>query len=268
LPITTITALQLLSVLRRVECRGAVEVARRVKMICGQVFRFAIATGRADNDTTPGLRGALEAVKSKSMAAITDEKKIGGLLRAIDGYQGYFVTKCALQLAPLVFVRPGELRKAEWSEIDLDKVEWRIPPEKMKMGTMHIVPLSWQAVEVFKEIYPLTGNGKYVFPSARSADRPMSENTVVAALRRMGFTKEEMTAHGFRSMASTRLHELGWKSDVIERQLAHAEKNKIKGAYNYAEYLSERRKMMQAWADYLYSLKAEGKIIPLRAKGV
>ena len=263
-PVKSISSPELLAVLQKIEDRGAIETAHRVKQICGQVFRYAIATGRAERDPSADLKGALTPVKPENMPAITEPKEIGGLLRAIDGYKGYFETRCALQLAPLVFVRPGELRHAEWAEIDLDNTEWKIPSEKMKMRQPHIVPLSRQAVKIFKEIEPVTGNGKYVFPSVRSVQRPMSENTVNAALRRMGYTKDELVGHGFRSMASTLLHEQGWPSDVIERQLAHAERNSVKAAYNHAEHLPERRKMMQAWADYLEALKAGGKVIPLR----
>jgi len=198
------------------------------------------------------------------MATITNPKQIGGLLRAIDGYEGHLITKCALRLAPLVFVRPGELRHAEWQEINFEQAEWKIPEEKMKMRFPHIVPLSTQALEILKEIEPLTGTGRYVFPSLRTAERPMSNNTVLAALRRMGYAKEEMSGHGFRAMASTVLHEQGWPSDIIERQLAHAERNSIKAAYNHAQHLLERRNMMQAWADYLHGLKAGAKVIPLR----
>jgi integrase len=197
------------------------------------------------------------------MATIVEPKKIGELLRAIEGYQGTPVAKCALKLAPLVFVRPGELRHAEWSEVDLDTAEWRIPAVKMKMKDPHIVPLSYQAVEVLQMIWPITGGGRYVFPSIRTNSRPMSENTILAALRRMGFEKEEMSGHGFRAMASTVLHEQGWRSDVIERQLAHAERNSIKAAYNHAQHLPERRKMMQAWADYLDTLKRGHKVVPI-----
>jgi len=189
------------------------------------------------------------------MATITDPQQAGELLRAIDGYRGHLITRSALKLAPLTFVRPGELRKAEWSEIDFDQAEWRIPAEKMKMKAIHIVPLSRQAIEILKEIEPLTGGRKYLFPSSRTGRRPMSNNTVLAALRRMGYSKDEMTGHGFRAMASTILHEQGWPSDVIERQLAHAERNSIKAAYNHAQHLPERRKMMQHWADYLDNLK-------------
>jgi len=254
-PISEITPPELLAVLRRIESQGILETSHRAQQNCGQVFRYAIATGRAERDPSADLRGALTPAKHARMATITDPKKIGELLRAIDGYEGTPVAKCALKLAPLVFVRPGELRHAEWVEIDLDTAEWRIPAEKMKMKDPHIVPLSSQAVEVLCEILPITGQGQYVFPSVRTNSRPMSENTVLAALRRMGFTKEEMSGHGFRAMASTVLHEKGWPSDIIERQLAHAERNSIKAAYNHAQHLPERRKMMQAWADYLEKLK-------------
>ncbi len=255
--ISAVTAPMLLEVLRRIEERGALETAHRVKQICGQIFRYAIATGRAERDPSFDLRGALAPTKSKSMATITDPKMIGVLMRAIDGYQGSIITRCALKFAPLTFVRPGELRHAEWTEFNLDEFEWKIPSEKMKMRTVHIVPLSLQAITVLKEIRPLTGNGKYVFPSLRSGGRPMSNNTILAALRSMGYTKEEMTGHGFRAMASTLLHEQGWPSDVIERQLAHRERNSVKAAYNHAQYLLERRRMMQVWADYLDSLRAK-----------
>lgn len=251
-----ITAPELLKVLRVMEARGAKELARRVKHICGQVFRYAIACGLAERDPSADLRGALASPKKKNRATITDPKQVGALLRAISGYQGSFATRCALRFAPLVFVRPGELRHAEWTEFDLDQAEWKIPAEKMKMKRPHIVPLSRQAVAVLREIAPVTGRGRYVFPSLRTGYRPMSENTVLAALRRLGYGKEEMTAHGFRAMASTLLHEKGWPSDVIERQLAHIEKNSVKAAYNYAQHLPERREMMQAWADYLDALEA------------
>lgn len=262
-PIAEITPPELLAILRRIESQGILETAHRAQQNSGQVFRYAIATGRAERDPSVDLRGALTPAKHVRMATITEPKKIGELLRAIDGYEGTSVAKCALKLAPLVFVRPGELRHAEWVEIDLDAAEWRIPAEKMKMKDPHIVPLSSQAVEVLCEIIPITGKGQYVFPSVRTNSRPMSENTVLAALRRMGFTKEEMSGHGFRAMASTVLHEQGWPSDIIERQLAHAERNSIKAAYNHAQHLPERRKMMQAWADYLDALKSSGKIVPL-----
>jgi len=260
-PIVQITAPELLSVLRRIEKRGAIETTHRAHQNCGQVFRYAIATGRAERDPSGDLRGAIPPAKEKHHPSISNTKQIGGLLRAIDGYEGTLVTKCALQIAPLVFVRPGELRHAEWAEFDIPNKEWRIPAEKMKMKAPHIVPLSDQVIEILNEIRPLTGcdNGKYVFPSVRSVKRPMSENTVNAALRRMGYSKDEMTGHGFRSIASTRLNEMGWNRDAIERQLAHAERDNVRAAYNYAEHLDERRKMMQAWADYLDDLKKPSK---------
>ena len=265
--ISALTAPMLLEVLRRIEDRGAHETAHRVKQICGQVFRYAIATGRAERDPSFDLGGALTPTRSKSMATITDPEKIGTLMVAIDGYQGSIITRCALKLAPLTFVRPGELRHAEWSEINLDKAEWKIPAEKMKMRTTHIVPLSLQAITVLGEIKPLTGNSKYVFPSLRSGTRPMSNNTILAALRNMGYGKDEMTGHGFRAMASTILHEQGWPSDIIERQLAHAERNNIKAAYNHAQHLPERRRMMQKWADYLDSLEGNQRNIAPRRVG-
>jgi len=265
--IASITAPEILAVLRRIENRGAIETAHRVKQICGQVFRYTIATGRAERDPSADLRGALPPTKPKRMSTITVPKQIGELLRAIDGYEGHLITRCALRLAPLVFVRPGELRQAEWQEINFEQAEWKIPAEKMKMGFPHIVPLATQAVELLKEIEPLTGRGRYVFPSLRTAERPMSNNTVLAALRRLGYAKEEMSGHGFRAMASTVLHEQGWLSDIIERQLAHTERNSIKAAYNYAQHLPERRRMMQSWADYLDKLKKGGEIIPFRGAG-
>lgn len=254
-PISEIAAPELLSALRRIESRGAVETAHRVLQICGKVFLYGIATGRAERNPAGDLKGALAPVKTKHHASIIDPAEIGKLLRAIHAYEGFFVTKCALQLAPLFFVRPGELRRAEWSEFNFKDAEWRIPKEKMKMREQHIVPLATQAIEILQQLYALTGNGKYVFPGVRASKRPMSENTVLGALRRLGYTTDEMTGHGFRSMASTLLNEQGWNRDAIERQLAHAERNNIRAAYNYAEYLPERRKMMQAWADYLDGLK-------------
>lgn len=253
-PITELSAPEILTVLQRIESRGAIETAHRTHQNFGQIFRYAIATGYAQNDPCPHLRGALKPIQQRHHASIVDPKKIGDLLRAIHSYEGFFVTKCALRFAPLVFVRPGELRQAEWCEINLEAAEWRIPAEKMKMREQHIVPLAKQAIEILQELHMLTGRGKYIFPSIRTSKRPMSENTVLGALRRLGYTTDEMTGHGFRSMASTLLNEQGWNRDAIERQLAHAERNNIRAAYNYAEYLPERRKMMQHWADYLDSL--------------
>jgi integrase len=254
---------ELLAVLRRIEDRGALDTAHRVHQQCGQVFRYGIATGKAERDTAADLKGALAPVRTKHHASITDPVKIGELMRAINGYSGSFVTACALKLAPLVFVRPGELRHAEWSEFDLDNAEWRIPAEKMKMGTLHIVPLSKQAINILNDLNGLTGRDRYLFPSNRTKERPISNNTVNGALRRLGYTKDEMTGHGFRSMASTLLNEQGWNRDAIERQLAHSERDGVRAAYNYAEYLPERKKMMQAWADYLDGLAAGAQIISI-----
>ncbi len=266
MPIADIGAPDLLAVLRRIEGRGAHETAHRTKARCGQVFRYAIATGRATRDPAADLRGALHPVVSKSHAAITDPAKVGELLRAIEDYRGGLVVRCALKLAPLVFVRPGELRRAEWAEIDLDGAQWRIPAAKMKMGEEHIVPLSSQAVAILRELHALTGRGRYVFPGLRTAGAPMSENTINAALRLLGYDKDTMTGHGFRALASTRLNEMGWAPDVIERQLAHAERNKVRAAYNRAQHMAERKKMMQAWADYLDGLRVGGKVIAIKSK--
>ena len=263
-PIAKITAPELLQVVRLTEGRGIAETRRRVLQNCGQVFRYAVATGRAERDPSGDLRGALPPVKVKHHASITDPKQIGGLLRAIDGYEGSPVVRAALRLAPLVFVRPGELRRAEWAEIDTEAAEWKIPAEKMKMERPHIVPLSVQALAVLGEAQLLTGHAQYVFPSIRTTARPMSENTINAALRRLGYEKTEMTGHGFRSMASTLLNEQGWNRDVIERQLAHVEGNSVRAAYNYAEHLDERRRMMQAWADYLDALRTRVDVVSIR----
>lgn len=257
--IGTITAPELLAALRRIEDRGSVETAHRALQNCGQIFRYAIATGRADRDPCPALRGALTPVKQTHYPAVTDPKKIGALLRAMDSYEGTLVTKCALRLAPLVFVRPGELRAAEWSEIDLEKAEWIIPASRMKMGVAHLVPLSTQAVAILEEVQALTGDGRFVFPSARTKDRPMSDNAVLAALRRMGFPKEEMTGHGFRAMARTVLDEvLHFRPDYIEHQLAHSVRDPNGRAYNRTAHIVERRQMMQGWANYLDGLKSGG----------
>ena len=262
-PIGEINAPELLAVLRRIEARGALDTAHRVHQNCGKVFRYAVATGRAQRDPSGDLRGAIPPAQEHHHPTITEPKRVGELLRAIAGYSGSYITRGALQLAPLVFVRPGELRKAEWSEFDLDQAEWRIPGHKMKMKAVHIVPLSSQAISILRELHPLTGIGRYVFPGARGNDRHMSENTINAGLRRLGYAVGDMTGHGFRSMASTLLNEQGWNRDAIERQLAHAERDDIRAAYNYAEHLPERRKMMQAWADYLDNLKAGAVVIPI-----
>jgi len=272
LPVGEIKAPQLLQTIRRIEARGAIETAHRALQACGQVFRYAIATGRAERDPTPDLRGALKPVLVQHMAAITDPKRVGELLRAIEGYKGMPITRAALQLAPLVFVRPGELRKAEWTEFDLDAAEWRIPASRMKRtkqeklsGTAHVVPLSRQALSILRELEPLTGHGRYLFPSPRTGERPMSDNGVLSALRRMGFPSDEMTGHGFRAMARTLLAErLNVDEAVIEAQLAHAVKDSLGRAYNRTEFLEQRRKMLQTWADYLDKLRTGAEIIPIK----
>lgn len=264
-PIGDITAPELLAMLRRVESRGALDTAHRVHQNCGQVFRYAIATGRAQRDPSADLRGALPPANRKHYPTITDPKAIGELLRAIDGYTGTYSTRYALRLAPMLFVRPSELRKAEWCEFNLDKAEWRIPATRMKMKAQHIVPLSSQALAVLRELYCISGFAKYVFPSPRTTTKPMSDNTVNAALHRLGY-KGEFVGHGFRHMASTLLNEQGWNRDAIERQLAHAERDGVRAAYNYAEYLPERKRMMQAWADYLDGLASGADVITLQRK--
>ena len=262
-PIAKITAPELLSVIQRIEKRGALETAHRALGNCGQVFRYAIATGRAERDPSPDLRGALAPAKGEHFAAITEPKQVAEILRAIDGYEGSLTVRCALRLAPLVFVRPGELRKAEWADINLNKAEWRYIVTKT--DTQHIVPLSRQAVEILNELQPLTGNGRYVFPGARTRERPMSDNAILAAMRRMGIGKEEMSGHGFRAMARTILDEvLGVRPDFIEHQLAHAVRDPNGRAYNRTAHLPERKKMMQQWADYLDKLRAGVDVIPLR----
>jgi len=261
--IKDITSGQLLSVIERAADRGALESAHRIHQNCGAIFRYAIATDRAKHDITLALKGSIPPAKAKHHSTITNPKEINALLNSIDGYQGEFTTRCALQLSPLLFVRPGELRNAEWSEFNLAGKEWRIPADRMKMKITHIVPLSTQAMTILRELQPLTGNEKYLFPSLRSKTRPMSENTVNAALRRLGYTKEEMTGHGFRSMASTLLNEMNYNTDAIERQLAHSEGNKVKAAYNYAEHLGIRRTMMQEWSDFLYKLKQDKNTLVL-----
>ncbi len=265
-PISQIGPRDLLSVLRAIEATGKLETAKRAKIKAGQVFRFAILEGKVEIDPTASLRGALKAPQVRHHAAITDPTQMGALMRAIDGFSGQFVTAYALKLAPLVFVRPGELRNAVWNEFELDAGMWRIPATRMKMKAAHLVPLSTQAVAILRDLHKLTGTGEYLFPSVRTTQRPISENTVNAALRRLGYRNDEMTGHGFRSMAATRLNEMGWRADAIERQLAHAESNKVRDAYtSAAQYLDERRKMMQAWADYLDGLREGATVIPLWA---
>jgi integrase len=264
-PIGEIKAPGLLAMLQRIESRGALETAHRVRTVCSQIFRYAVVTGRVDRDPAADLKGALPPYKKSHLAAITEPAKVADLLKSIDGYQGSFVVKCAMQLAPLVFVRPGELRQAEWSEFDLDAAEWHIPAERMKMKEPHLVPLSKQAVAILRELQALTSRSVYVFPSARSNARPMSNNAINAALRRMGFEKDEMTGHGFRAMARTILDEvLQFRPDFIEHQLAHAVRDPNGRAYNRTAHLSERKNMMQVWADYLHGLKTGAKVIPIR----
>lgn len=265
-PVDEITAPELLQVANRITDRGAIETAHRAMQYCASVMRYAVVTGRAVRNPATDLRGALPATRKTHHAAITDPGKLGGLLRAIDGYTGALVTKCALKLAPLLFVRPGELRRAEWAEIDFAEAQWNIPAEKMKMGEPHIVPLSTQAIAILRELHPLTGAGRYVFPGGHSPRRPMSENAVLAALRRMGFGKDEVTGHGFRATARTILDEtLHFRPDYIEHQLAHAVRDPNGRAYNRTSHLAERRKMMQAWADYLDALKDDtGTVLPFR----
>jgi integrase len=264
-PVAEISAPELLATVRRIEARGALETAHRALGACGQVFRYAVATGRAERDPSADLRGALPPVKGEHFAAITDPKRVGELLRALDGYQGTLTVQCALRLAPLVFVRPGELRRAQWADIDLDATEWRYTVTKT--NTPHIVPLSRQAVAILREVHGLTGGGQYVFPSARSPRRAMSDNAILAAMRRMGIGKDEMSGHGFRAMARTILDEvLGVRPDLIEHQLAHAVRDPNGRAYNRTAHLPERRKMMQHWADYLDHLRAGATVIPLQAR--
>lgn len=263
-PIASITAPDLLDALRRIEARGRHDTAHRTRAVCGRVFRYAIATGRAKHDVSADLRGALAPKATRNYAAITNPIRLGKLLRDIHGYDGQPATQAALRLAAYLFVRPGELRAAEWAEFDLDAALWRLPGSRMKMGEQHTVPLASQTVAILREIHPMTGEGRYVFPSLLTRERPMSENTLNTALRRLGYTNSEMVAHGFRSTASTLLNEQGWNPDVIELQLAHAERNKVRGAYNKAQRLEERTKMMQAWADYLDGLRSGGNVVPIK----
>ena len=260
-PIAQIDAPEILSCLRKIEARGKHETAHRTRQRISQVFEYAIATGRVRSNPTPRGR-SLAPIKVSNRAAITDPRQVGELMRALAGYTGEATTAAALRLAPLVFVRPGELRNARWSEFHLDAIAdlgplWRIPKERMKMAREHLVPLSKQAVAILRDLHALTGSGHLVFPGLRSRDRPISDNTLNAALRRLGYSSDEMTSHGFRAMASTLLNEQGFPPDVIELQLAHQERNKVRAAYNRSQRFDERRKMMQAWADYLDQLKRQ-----------
>ncbi|MDT7816276.1 MAG: hypothetical protein QOJ42_6192 [Acidobacteriaceae bacterium] len=267
-PIAEIKAPELLEALRKIEKRGCYETAGRVRSTAGAVFRYAIATGRAERDPSADLRGALITPTVTHRATIVEPEQIGALLRALDGFEGQPTTRIALQLAPLLFARPGELRTAEWTEFNVPEAVWRIPARKMKMRREHRVPLARQALSLLAELNEITGDSKFLFPSVRSWHRPMSDNTLNAALRRLGYDKTEMTTHGFRAMASTRLNETGrWNADAIERQLAHQEADKVRGAYTHpAEYWSERVRMMSAWADYLDELRQLGRVAPLLAE--
>jgi integrase len=254
-PIAKLTAREILDVLEPVDAGGHHETAKRMRQRISQIFRYAIATSRADRDIAAALRGALRPGKVKHRAAIVQPDRVRDLLRAIWGYQGQPSTAAALKLAPLVFVRPGELRAAEWSEFDFANAMWRIPAHRMKMREEHLVPLARQAVEILKELHPLTGDGRFVFPAIGYAERPISDNTMNAALRRMGYEQSEMSAHGFRTLASTMLNEMGWAPELIELQLAHKDRNKVRDAYNRAARLGERVKLMQDWADNLDRLR-------------
>ncbi len=255
---------EILYAIRRVEETGKLDTAHRVKQTISQVLRYAVATGKTKRDITLDLRGALKPVVTTHRAAIIEPKEIGELLRALQDYQGDVTTRYALRILPYVFVRMGEFRTMEWGDLDFESKQWLIPASKMKMKSAHIVPLSDQAIQLLQEIQQYTRYSNYVFPSVRTKTRPMSENTVNAALRRMGFTKDKMCSHGFRSMASTRLNELGYRSDVIERQLAHIDSNKVRSAYNRSEYIEERTNMMQGYADYLDSLRQGADVVPIR----
>jgi integrase len=256
--ISSIKPIDLLPLLRKVEAAGRHETAHRVRSDVSRVLRHGVSTGRCERDITVDLRGALAPARVRHFAALTDPVKVGELMRAIWGYRGQPVVEIALKLAPYLFVRPGELRSAEWSEIDLAAKEWRIPAAKTKMRRLHVVPLAAQALSLFEDLKVHSGGGRLCFPTVQDPTRPMSENTLNACLRRLGYGKDEMTSHGFRSIASSLLNEQGWAPDLIERQLAHAEQNATRDAYNRAAHLPARRKMMAGWADYLDSLRLGG----------
>jgi integrase len=265
-PIADIQPYEILDAVRPFERAKNHEKAHRTLQFIGQVFRFAVANQLAPRDPTRDLRGALVNHKPKHLAAILEPKRVGELLRAIDGYEGQAATLLALRLSPLVFVRPGELRRAEWAEIDLETSVWRIPAAKMKGRVEHVVPLCRQAVEILEQAKMVSGHTRFVFPSIRSPKSPMSENTVNAALRRLGFTGDEMTAHGFRAMASTLLNESGkWSPDAIERALAHKDKDIVRAAYHRGAHWQERVDMAKWWADYLDVLRKGAEVVPMRA---
>lgn len=260
--IADITAPELLRVLRLIEDRGAVESAHRVRTTCGQIFRYGIATARCDRDVAADLRGALPPVQKNHFAAVTEPEGVGELLRALHGYQGTMPVRCALKLAPLVFVRPGELRQALWADIDLDGAEWRY--HVSKTDSDHIVPLSTQALEILRELEPFTGRGQYVFPSGRGGGRPLSDNGLLAAMRKMDIPKEQATTHGWRATARTLLDEvLHFRPEIIEHQLAHKVRDALGRSYNRTKHLEERAQMMQAWADYLDRLRTGADVIQL-----
>lgn len=267
MPISTIKPRDVLDkAVRKIEARGSIDTSHRAKQICGQIFRYAVAVGLTERDVTTDLRGALAAIPKSHFAAITEPKQAGELMRSIFDYRGHPLTIAALKLTPLVFVRPGELRTAEWAEIDLEAAEWRIPADKMKMKVDHLVPLSTQAAEILRGLKLITGHGKYVFPSLRTGERPMSENTINAALRGMGYSKEVHAAHGFRATARTIMDEvMGERVDLIEHQLAHAVKDPNGRAYNRTAHLPARRVMMQKWADYLDKLRVGAEVIQFKA---
>jgi integrase len=268
LSISEIEPADVLTAVRKIEAKGNLESARRTLQLTSMVFRYAVATARLRSDPTRDLRGALTAPKVTHYGAITEAKRVGELLRAIDGYEGQGLTQLAMQVAPHVFVRPGELRHAEWCEFDLDGALWVIPAGKMKMRKAHHVPLSRQAVELFRQVQAVTGLAGYVFPSIRSRARPMSENTINAGLRRLGYSSDEMTAHGFRAMASTLLNESGkWHPDAIERALAHGDDDKVRAAYHRGAHWNERVEMAQWWSDYLDQLRKGADVVPLAKRG-
>ena len=265
MPITEIKAPDILSVLKRIQSRNAIETAHRARETIGQIFRYAIASGRAEYNPAPNLIGALKKPKPKHMAAIIEPLEVGALLRQINGYTGTFTVRCALQLAPLLFVRPGEMRQAEWKDINFETAEWRFNASKTYQA--HIVPLSRQAIEILKEIQPYSGHGKYVFPSPRTDERPMSSNAVLSAFRRMGIDKEDMSGHGFRATAKTLLLErLKYQESMVDLQLAHRVKDPNGGAYHRAKFLDDRKIMMQHWADYLDNLHEGRDVVPPAAQ--
>lgn len=266
-PIADLEPPDILQCLRRIEARGALETAHRAKQDCGQIFRYAVATGRASRDQTADLKGAIPPPKKNHFAAITEPKDIGALMREMVDYRGITETRIALQLSAYLFTRPGELRQMEWAELDLEQAVWNIPPEKMKAKRAHIVPLPKQAIFLLEEIRPLSGHRRYVFTSRTDPKKPISNNTVRQALRRLGYDNDTMTAHGFRALASTRLYEMGFHSDLIEKQLAHAVGNEVRRAYDRSQHIGQRTDMMQQWADYLDSLRDSAQVIPIRRAG-